>query len=82
MVLRDAATLSRENKRLQADSSATGLPITPINRLHINTPYIEVGYGISNILKCLRIDFIHRLTYLNRPNISPFGVKISLEIKL
>lgn len=74
--------LSRVNKGLQAESTLTGLPITPINSLQSRTPYIELGYGVSNILKCLRIDFVHRLTYLDRLKVHPFGIKLSIEIKL
>ncbi len=40
-------------------------------------PYIELGYGIENIFRFIRIDFIHRLTYVNsdHPNAKPFGIK-------
>jgi len=45
-------------------------------------PYMEVGYGVENIFKLLRIDFVHRLTYLDKPNIKRFGVKASVQFKL
>jgi hypothetical protein len=45
-------------------------------------PYAEVGYGIENIFKVLRIDAFHRLSYLNRPGVRNFGVKISLQFTL
>ncbi|RYU97295.1 DUF5686 and carboxypeptidase-like regulatory domain-containing protein [Emticicia agri] len=45
-------------------------------------PYIELGYGISNIFKFLRIEAMHRLTYLDKPDIKKFGVKFSAEISL
>jgi hypothetical protein len=46
------------------------------------TPYVEVGYGIDNIFKVLRVDFLHRLTYrdnLTRTGVpvTPFAVKFS-----
>lgn len=46
------------------------------------TPYIEVGYGIDNIFKVLRVDAIHRLTYrdnIGRTGIpvTPFAIKVS-----
>jgi hypothetical protein len=46
------------------------------------TPYVEVGYGIDNIFKVLRVDFLHRLTYrdnLTRTGIpvTPFAIKFS-----
>ena len=31
--------------------------------LFTTTPYIEVGIGIENILRCIRIDYVRRLTY-------------------
>ena len=47
------------------------------------TPYIEVGYGIENILKFIRIDFIHRLTYPDHtPEVKNFGIKFSTQFKL
>lgn len=50
--------------------------------LSFTKPYWEAGYGIENILHLIRIDFIHRLTYLNHPDVSSFGVKISMQFKL
>ena len=52
-----------------------------------STPYIEVGYGIENIFKFIRVDFIHRLTYLDKasPNAeapAKFGIKIGAQLKL
>ncbi len=46
-----------------------------------NVPYAEAGYGIENILKAIRIDFLHRLTYLGNPNTRPFGIKLSAQFK-
>ncbi len=31
--------------------------------LFTTTPYIEVGIGVENILRCIRIDYVRRLTY-------------------
>lgn len=45
-------------------------------------PYIEVGYGIGNIFKVLRIDAIHRLTYRQNPGVSKFGVKFAFEFSI
>ena len=38
-------------------------------------PYIEVGAGIENIFKVLRIDYVHRLTYRDNPNGDNDGMK-------
>lgn len=45
-------------------------------------PYWEVGYGVENIFRLLRVDFVHRLSYLNHPQVGKFGVKLSLQFKL
>ena len=43
-------------------------------------PYMEAGFGVENILKILRVDFIYRLSYLNNPDISKFGIRGSIQI--
>src|SRR5690606_31486542 len=53
-----------------------GNPIEPIHTLGAK-PYAEIGYGINNIFKVGRVDFVHRLTYRNEPDIRKFAVKIS-----
>lgn len=53
-------------------------------------PYIEVGYGVENIFKFIRVDFIHRLTYReaqpnaprNAPHPNNFGIKIGAQFRL
>lgn len=59
------------------------------NRLHSlgGKPYMEIGYGFSNIFRFLRVDFMHRLTHLNdthfRSQVAPkFSVKVSAQIRL
>ncbi|GAA4102892.1 DUF5686 and carboxypeptidase-like regulatory domain-containing protein [Mucilaginibacter panaciglaebae] len=44
-----------------------------------HTPYTEVGAGIGNIFKFLRIDLIKRLNYLDHPGISSYSVKLSFS---
>ena len=44
-----------------------------------NEPYMEVGVGILNIFKFLRLDYIWRLNYLNRPNIEKSGLRFNLD---
>lgn len=45
-----------------------------------NKPYVELGLGVENILKLLRVDFLWRMSYLDNPNISPFGIRGSFQI--
>lgn len=51
-----------------------------------NKPFIEFGYGVSNIFRFLRIDFIHRLTHLQPTPFheapKKFRVKFSVQIRL
>lgn len=68
-------SLSQENR---AVSSAKPLPdgVRPIyfGALDPKKPYMEVGYGIDNIFKLIRIQAIHRLDYLeDGPNGIPFN---------
>ena len=73
-------TMNAENKALM-----------PINNLNYTNPsfmvggkpYIEAGYGIENIFRFLRIDFIHRLTYLDPtdPSIQAFGIKANVVFR-
>lgn len=38
-------------------------------------PYVEVSAGVGNVFKFFRIELIKRLTYLDNPNVSDFGVR-------
>ncbi len=73
--------LDARNSAIIPDFDNEGNPVTSIGGFS-NTPYMEVGYGVENIFKVLRVDFIHRLTYLNKPDVSKFGVKFSFQFIL
>jgi hypothetical protein len=45
----------------------------------LNGFYAEVGFGIENILKLIRVDFSWRLTQLNQPDIKKFRWTISFS---
>ena len=45
----------------------------------IYKPYVEVGVGIENILKIVRIDAMWRLTHLEKNDIQKFGIKAKLQ---
>jgi hypothetical protein len=81
-------SLRDENRYLIPDKFPdTDIQIVRPNALDYR-PYVEVGYGISNILKFLRVTFLHRLTYLdqqqgvNQPPIRKFGVFFSTRFEL
>ncbi|MBG8553711.1 DUF5686 and carboxypeptidase-like regulatory domain-containing protein [Hymenobacter guriensis] len=71
----------------QANRNAT--PLTDENGAALPTfrpldskPYVELGYGVENIFKVFRVDFIHRLTYRDLPEVKTFGVKVCAQFKL
>lgn len=43
-------------------------------------PYMEVGFGIDNIFKVLRVEYTRRLTHNDHPGISKNGVKVAVSI--
>ncbi len=57
--------------------SETGLPTT---YSLAKQPYIEVSAGITNIFKLLRVDFVKRLTYLNNPDVTQWGIRSRLRM--
>jgi hypothetical protein len=73
--------LSSENRSLIATRDATGQRLPPVYSLH-QKPYAEVGYGVENVLKCLRIEALHRLTYRQHPTVSRYAVKASFQLSL
>jgi hypothetical protein len=65
-----------------------GRPQAPLNTLD-KMPYVEVGYGVENIFKFIRVDFIHRLTYRDAAPTVPdepaprnFGIKVGAQFRL
>ncbi|MCS4432783.1 DUF5686 and carboxypeptidase-like regulatory domain-containing protein [Aquiflexum gelatinilyticum] len=75
-------SVSDKNLMNSSDLDADGNPFPAFGRLDQDLPYIELGYGIENIFKFFRVDFFHRLTYLDNPGANSFGVKVSAQIIL
>lgn len=63
------------------DANANGPFLLADDMRTMTHPYVEVGFGIENILKIARIDFTWRLTDLDRPNVLPFVVKPSFYFR-
>ncbi|MDN3659154.1 DUF5686 family protein [Ferruginibacter paludis] len=38
-------------------------------------PYVEVSVGLANIFKLFRVDLVKRLTYLDNPGVSQWGIR-------
>ena len=73
--------VSEANKNLIPATTEQGRPVLGFQSL-TSTPYVEVGYGIENIFKFLRVDAVHRLTYRTNPGVSTFGIRLSTRIGL
>jgi hypothetical protein len=56
---RNSISLYTQNRRR---SSSTGY--------FTGKPYLEVGWGVENIFRFFRVDFVHRLTYLDTKTIT------------
>lgn len=76
--------MSSMNKALIAEQPDADEPME-IGFLSRGKPYIELGYGVENIFRFFRVDFIHRLTYLDgdkEPAVRKFGILFSFQFTL
>ena len=81
-------SLSASNT-VQPRRDMQGHELAPIPTLD-KQPYVEVGYGIENIFKFIRVDFIHRVTYREQPERDNtgsathenFGIKVGAQFRL
>lgn len=44
-----------------------------------NTPYMEFSVGLHNILKCIRVDYVRRINYLDFPGVKKDGFRACLQ---
>lgn len=74
--------MRESNRALIAGYNSSGEQTLQAGYLLDNKPYVEVGYGVENIFRFLRVDFVHRLTYLDNPNVRSFGVLFTAQFQL
>ena len=43
-------------------------------------PYVEVSAGVHNIFKILQVEYVHRFTYLDHPDINRDGVRLGIKV--
>ena len=43
-------------------------------------PYMEISVGLENILNFIRVDFVWRLTHLDKPDAVPFGIRFKFQV--
>lgn len=54
---------------------------TPLSYQLSQKPYMEASVGISNLFRVLRIDYVQRLSYLENPNVSKWGIRLRLKLE-
>jgi len=74
--------LKENNRVMLPPVDRGGRPLTRLFSLSPDTPYLEAGYGVENIFKFVRVDFIHRLTYRDLPNARNFGIRVGAQFRL
>ncbi|CAN5620488.1 DUF5686 family protein [soil metagenome] len=74
--------LRKSNRILIAVYTPRGDPALRTGFFRNSVPYVELGYGVENIFKFFRVDFVHRITYLNNPEARKFGVLFTAQFKL
>ena len=75
-------TLSKENDGSLPDTQAPLL--FPRGMTSVSDPYVEMGFGVENIFRLLRVDCIWRLTHRDpKPgqDVQNFAVNLSMHLK-
>lgn len=68
------------SKKNNPENGGEGLFLFPEGSYEMGKqPYVEVGAGVENIFKVLRLDYVWRLTYRDHPDISKSGLRVSLH---
>jgi hypothetical protein len=75
-------SLRQENKDIIAPTTLDGEPTLEFQSFDKNRPYVELGWGVENIFRFLRVDFVHRLSYLQSPDIRTFAILFSFQFSL
>ncbi len=44
-------------------------------------PYMEYSVGVGNIFKVVRIDYVHRLSYLSHPDVDQWGIRVRTKFE-
>ena len=78
--------MRQENRDMISQYNADGEETLPVGYFTNGKPYVELGYGIENIFRFLRVDFVHRLSYLDHEigvhKARKFGVLFTAQFQL
>lgn len=74
--------LSDKNNPFLEENRGKGLYAFPTGSYLMDpkNPYMEVGVGVENIFKFLRLDYVWRLTYKDNPGIQTRGVRFMMKL--
>jgi len=73
-------SLSDKNNPLKSQDLYLFPVYSPYESMH-GKPYMEISAGIDNFFKCLRVDYVWRLTYRSgQPASSRSGLRIALHV--
>lgn len=75
-------SVSEVNQNLIPKFDEEGHRVPSFQEIQGYKPYVEIGYGIENIFKIIRIEMFHRLTYYKNPGANKWGLKVGVQFKL
>lgn len=76
--------LSEKNNPLMAAADGSTLLMPFPEGSHVmdgSKPYVEVLAGVHNIFRCLHVEYVRRLTYLDLPTATKHGVRFKFSVK-
>jgi hypothetical protein len=76
--LDDANRPTADNGLLHFPTNADG---TPLTYALDKRPYMEASVGVGNIFKILRVDYVRRLSYLDHPNVTKWGIRARVKVE-
>ncbi|MBK5279645.1 MAG: carboxypeptidase-like regulatory domain-containing protein, partial [Bacteroidia bacterium] len=74
--------LRQPNRDMISEFTSDGIATLPVGYFTNGKPYVELGYGVENIFRFLRVDFVHRMTYLDNEKARKFGVLFTAQFQL
>jgi hypothetical protein len=74
--------MRQSNRDLISALSPDGLETLRAGSFINGKPYVELGYGVENIFRFFRVDFVHRMTYLDNEGARRFGVLVTAQLQL
>ncbi len=74
--------MRQANRDMISSTTREGEQTSQVGYFTNGKPYVELGYGIENIFRFLRVDFVHRLSYLDNERARKFGVLFTAQFQL